>query len=270
MPGAWVERDPQAACLPPVRFWCFLSLLCCAASAHPLPSVPPPPPLPSLPTACTPDGSGVTYNEHINIAMAVAMPDGGLITPVLKDADATDIYTMSRNWADLVGGWLWQGGSEGGRSRHARQEAAGWRARRRLRPRRGMHRGVRAPTPERPAKAPARPPSPLLPLSPAQVKRARGKQLAPDEYSTGTFTISNLGMFGVESFDAILPPGTSAILAVGGSQPVVTVDGNGRIGVEKQMVVNLTADHRTVYGAHAAEFLQTLKAVIESPDQLVF
>ena len=73
-----------------------------------------------------------------------------------------------------------------------------------------------------------------------------------------------------------LPPplasaaGTSAILAVGGSKPVVTVDAGGRIGVEKQMVVNLTADHRNVYGAHAAEFLLTLKAVIESPDQLVF
>jgi hypothetical protein len=57
---------------------------------------------PLLYAQCTPDGSGVTYNERINIAMAVAMPDGGLITPVLKDADTTDIYTMSRNWADLV------------------------------------------------------------------------------------------------------------------------------------------------------------------------
>ena len=56
--------------------------------------------------ACTPDGSGVTYNESINIATAVAMPDGGLITPVLKNADSTDIYTMSRNWADLVRGYV--------------------------------------------------------------------------------------------------------------------------------------------------------------------
>ena len=158
---------------------------------------------PLLYASCTPDGSGCTYNENINIAMAVAMPDGGLITPVIKDADQQDIYTMSRNWADLV-------------------------------------------------------------------KRARAKQLAPDEYTTGTFTISNLGMFGVDSFDAILPPGSAAILAVGGSKPVVSVDANGRMGVEKQMVVNITCDHRIVYGAHAAEFLQTLKKVIESPDQLVF
>jgi pyruvate dehydrogenase E2 component (dihydrolipoamide acetyltransferase) len=57
---------------------------------------------PRLFASCTPDGAGMTYNSSINIANAVAMPDGGLITPVLKDADTTDIYTMSRQWADLV------------------------------------------------------------------------------------------------------------------------------------------------------------------------
>ena len=50
--------------------------------------------------ATTADGAGVTYNERINVALAVAMPDGGLITPVIKDADSTDIYQISRNWAD--------------------------------------------------------------------------------------------------------------------------------------------------------------------------
>ncbi len=45
--------------------------------------------------ACTADGNGITYNEHINVALAVAMPDGGLITPVIKDADVTDIYQVS-------------------------------------------------------------------------------------------------------------------------------------------------------------------------------
>ncbi len=44
----------------------------------------------------------MTYNERINVALAVAMPDGGLITPVIKDADSTDIYQISRNWADLA------------------------------------------------------------------------------------------------------------------------------------------------------------------------
>lgn len=49
-----------------------------------------------LSAACTPDGNGITYNERINVALAVAMPDGGLITPVLKDADKVDIYQLSR------------------------------------------------------------------------------------------------------------------------------------------------------------------------------
>lgn len=65
-----------------------------------------------------------------------------------------------------------------------------------------------------------------------------------------------------------LHAGTAAILAVGGSKPTVTADANGRIGVEKQMQVNLTCDHRIVYGAQAAEFMITLKKVIEDPDQL--
>lgn len=64
--------------------------------------------------------------------------------------------------------------------------------------------------------------------------------------------------------------GSAAILAVAASKPTVTVDANGRIGVEKQMVLNLTCDHRVVYGADAAEFMLTLKKVIENPDQLIF
>ena len=83
--------------------------------------------------SCT--GDGIRWNEEINIASAVAM-DGGLITPVLKSADKTDIYQLSREWRDLV-------------------------------------------------------------------KRARAKKLSPDEFTTGTFTISNLGMMGVDAFDAI-------------------------------------------------------------------
>jgi pyruvate dehydrogenase E2 component (dihydrolipoamide acetyltransferase) len=156
---------------------------------------------PIMYAACTPAGDGIIYNEGINIAVAVAMPDGGLITPVLKDADKVDIYQLSRDWADLV-------------------------------------------------------------------NRARAKQLAPDEYSTGTFTVSNLGMFGVDSFDAILPPGTGTIMAVGGSKNTVVATEDGKIGVEKQMTVNVTADHRIIYGADAAQFLQTLKNVIENPDGL--
>ena len=64
--------------------------------------------------------------------------------------------------------------------------------------------------------------------------------------------------------------GTAAILAVGGSQPTVTVDDKGRMGVEKVMKCNLTCDHRIVYGAGAAEFMVELKSVIENPEQLTF
>lgn len=100
------------------------------------------------------------------------------------------------------------------------------------------------------------------------VKRARVKKLNPDEYTSGTFTISNLGMYGVDSFDAILPVGTAAILAVGSSLPSVVASSDGMIGVKKVMKVNITCDHRLVYGAQAAEFLQTLKGVIEQPEQM--
>jgi pyruvate dehydrogenase E2 component (dihydrolipoamide acetyltransferase) len=139
---------------------------------------------------------GIKYNSQINIAIAVAMPDGGLITPVLRDANRLDIYTLSRNWKDLV-------------------------------------------------------------------DRARGKQLQPDEYSTGTFTISNLGMFGVDTFDAILPPGQGSILAIGASRPQVVATDDGMFGVKRQMQVNITCDHRVIYGADGAAFLQTLAKVIE-------
>jgi pyruvate dehydrogenase E2 component (dihydrolipoamide acetyltransferase) len=64
--------------------------------------------------------------------------------------------------------------------------------------------------------------------------------------------------------------GTAAILAVGGSKPTVTVDDNGRFGVQKVMKCNLTCDHRIVYGAGAAEFMLELKSVIENPEQLTF
>lgn len=143
---------------------------------------------------------GLEYKSNINVAVAVAMDDGGLITPVLQNADQTDLYSLSRNWKGLV-------------------------------------------------------------------ERARAKQLQPDEYNSGTFTISNLGMFGVDRFDAILPPNTGAILAVGGSRPQVVATKDGAIKVLSQMQVNLTADHRVIYGAHAAQFLKDLAKLIETDPQ---
>ncbi len=100
------------------------------------------------------------------------------------------------------------------------------------------------------------------------VGKARSKTLTSAEFSTGNFTISNLGMYGVDAFDAILPPGQGAIIAIGASKKtVVPVD--GMIGVKTLMTVNLTADHRHINGDKAAEFLQTLKEVIENPGNLL-
>ncbi|MCP9857713.1 MULTISPECIES: dihydrolipoamide acetyltransferase family protein [unclassified Cyanobium] len=141
--------------------------------------------------------AGMAYPASVNVAVAVAMDDGGLITPVLAAADRTDLYSLSRNWGDLVA-------------------------------------------------------------------RSRSKQLKPEEYTTGTFTLSNLGMFGVDRFDAILPPGTGAILAVAASRPVVAALKDGSIAVRRQMQVNLTADHRVIYGTHAAAFLKDLADLIEN------
>jgi pyruvate dehydrogenase E2 component (dihydrolipoamide acetyltransferase) len=157
---------------------------------------------PQVNAATSADGSAMAYPAAVNVAVAVAMEDGGLITPVLANADKTDIYAMARTWADLVA-------------------------------------------------------------------RARSKQLQPEEYSTGTFTLSNLGMFGVDRFDAILPPGTGAILAVAASRPTVVAGKDGAIRVANQMQVNLTCDHRTIYGAHAAAFLKDLAQLIETnPESL--
>jgi pyruvate dehydrogenase E2 component (dihydrolipoamide acetyltransferase) len=143
---------------------------------------------------------GIVYHDHINVAVAVAMDDGGLITPVLQNADNVDIYSLSRDWKSLV-------------------------------------------------------------------ERARAKKLQPEEYNSGTFTVTNLGMFGVDRFDAILPPGQGSILAIGASRPQVVATADGLFGVKQQMQVNMTSDHRIIYGAPAAAFLQDLAKLIETDAQ---
>ncbi|MEM6599010.1 MAG: 2-oxo acid dehydrogenase subunit E2, partial [Cyanobacteria bacterium P01_C01_bin.69] len=95
----------------------------------------------------------------------------------------------------------------------------------------------------------------------------RSKQLAPEEYNSGTFTLSNLGMFGVDSFDAILPPGQGSILAIGGAQQKVVATPDGMMAVRKQMRVNMTSDHRIIYGADGAAFLKDLCDLIENNAQ---
>ncbi|KAK9060010.1 hypothetical protein SSX86_020714 [Deinandra increscens subsp. villosa] len=148
------------------------------------------------------DGKSFTYNSSINIAVAVAI-NGGLITPVLQDADKMDLYLLSEKWKELV-------------------------------------------------------------------EKARSKQLQPHEYNSGTFTLSNLGMFGVDRFDAILPPGQAcgAIMAVGASKPTPVADKDGYFSVKSQMLVNVTADHRIVYGADLAAFLKTFAKIVQEPDSL--
>ena len=94
--------------------------------------------------------------------------------------------------------------------------------------------------------------------------KAKDKKLQPDEMQGNTFTISNLGMFGIEEFTAIINPPDACILAVGGiiQKPVVK---NGQIVVGNTMKVTLSCDHRVVDGASGAQFLQTLKSILEEP-----
>ena len=97
-------------------------------------------------------------------------------------------------------------------------------------------------------------------------ERARGGKLRPADLAGGTFTISNLGMFGVDAFTAIIIPPQAAILAVGAiTDRVVPVD--GRPGIRPMMTMTLSSDHRVVDGARAAEFLRDLVASISHPQQ---
>jgi pyruvate dehydrogenase E2 component (dihydrolipoamide acetyltransferase) len=138
----------------------------------------------------------IKYNANIDVAMAVALPDGGLVTPTMRGADTNDLYSISREWKDMVG-------------------------------------------------------------------RTMEGKLKPSEMG-GTFTVSNLGMFGVSDFVSILPPGTGAILAVAASTPTFVQQKNGMMGMVKQMTVTLTCDHRHIYGADAAKFLKDLAELIEN------
>mmetsp|Transcript_9051 Transcript_9051/g.12837 ORF Transcript_9051/g.12837 Transcript_9051/m.12837 type:complete len:656 (+) Transcript_9051:43-2010(+) len=102
------------------------------------------------------------------------------------------------------------------------------------------------------------------------VGKAKAGTLAPDEYNSGTFTISNLGMFGVTQFDAILPSGMGGILAIGGTEEHVVPDSQAILGLKKvkKMTVTLTCDHRQIYGADGALFLKAFAAIMAEPDVL--
>jgi pyruvate dehydrogenase E2 component (dihydrolipoamide acetyltransferase) len=98
--------------------------------------------------------------------------------------------------------------------------------------------------------------------------RARDKKLQPEEWEGSTFTISNLGMYGIEEFTAIINPPNAAILAVGSIRDVPVVEKN-QVVPGKRMKVTLSSDHRVVDGASAAEFLSTLRHLLENPSSML-
>jgi len=132
-----------------------------------------------------------------DVAVAVAV-EGGLFTPVLRDADKKSLSALSAEMKDLAG-------------------------------------------------------------------RAKTKKLAPHEYQGGSFAISNLGMMGIENFDAVINPPHGSILAVGAGikKPVVLADGT--IGVATVMSMTLSVDHRVIDGALGAEFLKAVIEALENP-----
>jgi pyruvate dehydrogenase E2 component (dihydrolipoamide acetyltransferase) len=140
--------------------------------------------------------AAITRHGRVDVGVAVAVKDG-LITPVLRSADAMSLSEISRQTRDLAG-------------------------------------------------------------------RARDGKLQPDEYTGSTFTISNLGMYGIEHFTAIINPPDSAILAVGAMIQVPVVE-NGQLTVGWRMKCTLTCDHRVMDGAVGAQFLQVLRKYVESP-----
>ncbi len=157
----------------------------------------------ALALQAVPDCNAVWAGDRIlklkpsDVAVAVAI-EGGLFTPVLRDADKKSISALSAEMKDLAA-------------------------------------------------------------------RAKSKKLAPHEYQGGSFAISNLGMMGVENFDAVINPPHGSILAVGAGlkQPVVKADGS--VGVATVMSMTLSVDHRVIDGALGAQFLKAVVEGLENP-----
>jgi len=160
----------------------------------------------ALALQAVPDCNAVWAGDRIlrfrasDVAVAVAV-EGGLFTPVLRDAEAKALSQLSAEMKDLA-------------------------------------------------------------------TRARARKLAPQEYQGGAFAISNLGMFGVESFDAIINPPHAAILAVGAGVRKPVARGEAVV-IETVMSVTLSVDHRVIDGALGAQFLQAVKDCLEDPLSLL-
>jgi len=147
------------------------------------------------------EGDAVRQFSSVGLAFGVAIP-GGLITPVIRDAQNKSLKAISEEAKELAA-------------------------------------------------------------------KAKAGKLKPEEYTTGTFTVSNLGMFGVDRFSAIVNPPQAAILAVGNIVKKPVVDANDNIVVGYRMSITLSADHRVVDGADGALFLKEIKELLESPALLL-
>lgn len=143
-------------------------------------------------------GDRILRMKASDVAVAVALADGGLYTPVLRDADSRSLSALSGEMKDLAA-------------------------------------------------------------------RARDHKLAPQEYLGGSFAISNLGMFGIDNFDAVINPPHSAILAVGAGSLRPVVDKDGALAVARVMSVTLSVDHRAIDGAMGAQLLAVIVENLENP-----
>ena len=151
------------------------------------------------------DGDNIVYHDYVNVGVAVSVP-GGLIVPVVKDADVIGLKGIADASAALIA-------------------------------------------------------------------KARDGQLTNEDYHGGTFTVSSLGMFGLDEFVAIINPPESAILAVGriAKTPVVVTgkDGEDEIVIKPMCALTLSYDHRIIDGAEAAKFLQKVKNYLQNPVLLI-
>lgn len=145
--------------------------------------------------------NGIAYHKAAHVSVAVAI-DGGLITPVIKDAQDKGLTEISKEMKDLAA-------------------------------------------------------------------RARERKLAPHEYMGGTFSISNLGMFGVKSFGSIINPPEGMILSVGAGEKRPTYSESGDVVPATIMTVTLSCDHRVIGGAEGAKWLQAFKTYVETPEAML-
>lgn len=145
--------------------------------------------------------NGIAYHNGAHISVAVAI-DGGLITPVIRDAEKKGLADISAEMKDLA-------------------------------------------------------------------TRARERKLKPQEYMGGTFSISNLGMFGIKSFASIINPPEGMIMSVGAGEKRAVVGDDGSVKAATIMTVTLTCDHRVIGGAEGARWLQAFRRYVETPESML-